>query len=575
MILFVEKETPTAISGHWLAVAKQGASCLVFDPYGGKKEPWYLDHTFIPKRVLASLNETVPVLATIVSKAGLRPIFNPHRYQRMKDDIDTCGRHSVVRLWHGDMSNDEYHHWITSYGPDYDATVTQLTNEKLMGRGPKMADNVRSQSVPYVTGDSYNSINGGSMLSASLGLQNKVNDLQGMVASRKAKGAGATGYALAKAGAMTPLFHFGSGAPPKKVRGGKIPPGHRMIARKAGTDLSKIPELRRQGQANVNRIVLSGLSTFAQELGMPEAAAEAVKNGILSIQGGAREDVFDHVNSAYNNKSSGKREAPAVDKKGRQLVYQTDNIVAYKDPQTGRVYAGVRGTSDLTDVKAWLPTVAGRLNKTDAYKRAKADMEQLVKQNPNAKIELGGHSLGGAIARQLQRDYSGQVDGVHAFNAAVQPQDWMQKKQPGTTYTYNKYDPLRLLSAGLEDHVTSSNSGRVNLADHGMSNLDLSKEEAPASQLPAVLRPFQGLANWGAAKLNGAGKSALRPAGSTREWRKIRLAVLQRDGRTCAYCGRKATTVDHVTPRDHGGTDAPDNLVAACQKCNGQKSDAY
>lgn len=57
------------------------------------------------------------------------------------------------------------------------------------------------------------------------------------------------------------------------------------------------------------------------------------------------------------------------------------------------------------------------------------------------------------------------------------------------------------------------------------------------------------------------------------KWERTRLAVLERDGHLCNYCGRDATTADHVIPKAAGGTDDMSNLVAACLTCNGRKSD--
>jgi hypothetical protein len=42
-------------------------------------------------------------------------------------------------------------------------------------------------------------------------------------------------------------------------------------------------------------------------------------------------------------------------------------------------------------------------------------------------------------------------------------------------------------------------------------------------------------------------------------------------GPICAYCGERATSIDHVRPRLFGGSDEPDNLVPACQPCNSSK----
>lgn len=49
--------------------------------------------------------------------------------------------------------------------------------------------------------------------------------------------------------------------------------------------------------------------------------------------------------------------------------------------------------------------------------------------------------------------------------------------------------------------------------------------------------------------------------------------VLKRDKHSCAYCGKTATTVDHVTPKSKGGLNTWENTVAACIRCNGKKRD--
>jgi 5-methylcytosine-specific restriction endonuclease McrA len=54
-----------------------------------------------------------------------------------------------------------------------------------------------------------------------------------------------------------------------------------------------------------------------------------------------------------------------------------------------------------------------------------------------------------------------------------------------------------------------------------------------------------------------------------------RRTVLARDHYTCQYCGkqppRKDLTVDHVLPRSRGGHTSWENVVTACQRCNGHK----
>lgn len=65
-------------------------------------------------------------------------------------------------------------------------------------------------------------------------------------------------------------------------------------------------------------------------------------------------------------------------------------------------------------------------------------------------------------------------------------------------------------------------------------------------------------------------------------WDAQRLRVLDRDGWTCAYCGKHLegadATADHIDPLaamdEEAREDVQDHdLVAACRKCNGTKAD--
>lgn len=50
--------------------------------------------------------------------------------------------------------------------------------------------------------------------------------------------------------------------------------------------------------------------------------------------------------------------------------------------------------------------------------------------------------------------------------------------------------------------------------------------------------------------------------------------ILKRDSYRCQYCGvhEGDLTVDHVIPKDRGGRDTWENLVACCKTCNAKKS---
>jgi 5-methylcytosine-specific restriction endonuclease McrA len=59
--------------------------------------------------------------------------------------------------------------------------------------------------------------------------------------------------------------------------------------------------------------------------------------------------------------------------------------------------------------------------------------------------------------------------------------------------------------------------------------------------------------------------------GYTQEYRRNRMLVLQASAYVCAYCGGRATTVDHQLPLARGGSNDVSNLLASCTRCNSRK----
>jgi hypothetical protein len=58
----------------------------------------------------------------------------------------------------------------------------------------------------------------------------------------------------------------------------------------------------------------------------------------------------------------------------------------------------------------------------------------------------------------------------------------------------------------------------------------------------------------------------------------VRQVVRERAGQNCEYCRLSQHDalsfrfhIEHVRPRQHGGTDHPDNLALACPNCNWSK----
>lgn len=54
---------------------------------------------------------------------------------------------------------------------------------------------------------------------------------------------------------------------------------------------------------------------------------------------------------------------------------------------------------------------------------------------------------------------------------------------------------------------------------------------------------------------------------------KKKVELLGSPSSACAYCGKEATTIDHIIPRTKGGRDISSNIVDACKSCNSSKKD--
>lgn len=130
ILIFIDEETPTLISGHWLGVLRRGMTVEAFDPYGGRKDPWHLNKTFTDYETNEEFNQERPLLANLILRSGLTPVYNTQRLQSMRSGIDTCGRHVAVRAMNRHMNIAEYTDWLESQGPP-DQVVAQITYSKL------------------------------------------------------------------------------------------------------------------------------------------------------------------------------------------------------------------------------------------------------------------------------------------------------------------------------------------------------------------------------------------------------------------------------------------------------------
>lgn len=63
-------------------------------------------------------------------------------------------------------------------------------------------------------------------------------------------------------------------------------------------------------------------------------------------------------------------------------------------------------------------------------------------------------------------------------------------------------------------------------------------------------------------------RNALTAAGDAVAVKEYALILL---GDPCSYCGAPTEAIDHIEPLATGGAHSPDNVTAACRRCNARK----
>jgi hypothetical protein len=114
-------------SGHWVCMIKKDNKILYFDPYG-KKPDNIID--LLDDRKKDELDMEQKKLTSLLKNSGYDVFYNTFPYQKLGDNINTCGRHCALRLLHRDLSDIQYHNLINKYIKKYnlntDETVSLL-----------------------------------------------------------------------------------------------------------------------------------------------------------------------------------------------------------------------------------------------------------------------------------------------------------------------------------------------------------------------------------------------------------------------------------------------------------------
>jgi hypothetical protein len=99
-----------------------------FDPYG---EPPESALRAVPAEDKVQYGEDQPYLTHLLKASGKKVYYNKYDFQKESNNINTCGRHSVVRCLYAPYSLQKYKAVIDSSGMTPDNFVSALTAEKL------------------------------------------------------------------------------------------------------------------------------------------------------------------------------------------------------------------------------------------------------------------------------------------------------------------------------------------------------------------------------------------------------------------------------------------------------------
>jgi hypothetical protein len=150
---------------------------------------------------------------------------------------------------------------------------------------------------------------------------------------------------------------------------------------------------------------------------------------------------------------------------GFKKIEEDEDQVAYKD-DLGNVKIGIRGTSNLDDLKTDVNILAGKkLEDTDRYKKSEEFINRIKQKYKPSDISLSGHSLAGGVVNALSKKYGykgkaynpfltdkSQIsDKVENVRSAFDPVSALVAKDITTDYSKIQFNPLKAHSISQFD----------------------------------------------------------------------------------------------------------------------------
>lgn len=91
-------------TGHWIAVLKYDNTIEIYDPYGN--HPKQFEKNLVGGNDVFEQDHND--LINLIKKSGYKFTYNNHKHQSKEQNINTCGRHSIMRLIFSNFDKDEY-----------------------------------------------------------------------------------------------------------------------------------------------------------------------------------------------------------------------------------------------------------------------------------------------------------------------------------------------------------------------------------------------------------------------------------------------------------------------------------
>jgi len=133
-----------------------------------------------------------------------------------------------------------------------------------------------------------------------------------------------------------------------------------------------------------------------------------------------------------------------------QLIDQSPTIKIYKKNDDNTLVISVRGSADLRDWKTNFTALPfNTLNNSNRYIEDKKFVGDAIQKYSNGNdIYITAHSLGGAVADQLQKDFP-QIKSGLSFNPAYQTKDFFTPPDTTIKRKYHQDDVLGMLGRYL------------------------------------------------------------------------------------------------------------------------------